>query len=469
MNVVLVILDSLRRDHVGCYGNDWIRTPALDALATESTRFTGFYPEALPTLQARRAIHTGNRVFPFTGHQSHKGDTVTAPGWGPIGEEQVSLAEIMGHAGYRTGLVTDVYHQMKPSMNFHRGFNQFNWIRGQEGDKYRSTRLPSADLVESFLHPSYDPAAMAYRRTRLRQYLANISDRRSEEDFFAPQVFREAMRFVEDNYPEDFLLVIDCFDPHEPWDPPAQYTELYDPGYSGREITWPPYGPVGGISEAELKHIRALYAGEVTMTDKWLGLFIDRLRDVNVLDDTLLIVMSDHGHTLGEHGVLGKIPRYQYPDLVDVILLVRRPGAEGGGQVVPGFCYDHDILPTILNFAGVEAPLPVDGRDLMPLILGEDPGRPHITGGYVDYVRYQDNAHHYIARNDGADASLYHLAADPGMQNNIAAANPELVADLHEKIRVDAGGSFPAISDEDLRVAGPWHELNRPPYGVEPR
>ncbi len=171
-----------------------------------------------------------NRVFPFTGHRAVKGDTVAAPGWGPVSEEQVTLAEIMTHAGYRTGLVTDVYHQMKPSMNFHRGFSQFNWIRSQEGDKYRSSRLISPESVEPFLHPSYPPDAIAYRRTRLKQYLASISDRRSEEDFFAPQVFREGMRFVEDNYPEDFFFVIDCFDPHEPWDPPAQYIELYDPG-----------------------------------------------------------------------------------------------------------------------------------------------------------------------------------------------------------------------------------------------
>ena len=108
-----------------------------------------------------------------------KGDTVAAPGWGPVSEEQVTLAEIMTHAGYRTGLVTDVYHQMKPSTNFHRGFSQFNWIRGQEGDKYRSSCLISPESVGPFLHPSYPPDAMAYRRTRLKQYLASINNRHS--------------------------------------------------------------------------------------------------------------------------------------------------------------------------------------------------------------------------------------------------------------------------------------------------
>ena len=133
MNFVLVIIDTLRRDHVGCYGNDWISTPSLDALAAESVRFTNVYPEALPTLQVRQSVYTGNRLFPFNAHVAKKGDFVKWPGWHPVDEQQVTLAEIMAHAGYRTGLVTDTYHQFKPSMNFHRGFQQFIWIRGQEG------------------------------------------------------------------------------------------------------------------------------------------------------------------------------------------------------------------------------------------------------------------------------------------------------------------------------------------------
>lgn len=72
MNVVLVIIDTLRQDHVGCYGNKWIKTPYLDSLAKESVVFTQAYPESLPTLQVRRALHTGCRVFPFKYHNDHK-------------------------------------------------------------------------------------------------------------------------------------------------------------------------------------------------------------------------------------------------------------------------------------------------------------------------------------------------------------------------------------------------------------
>jgi hypothetical protein len=147
VNLILVILDSLRRDHVGCYGNDWIKTPALDALATESIRLTNAYPESLPTIQARQSIYTGNRLFPFRDHQSRKGDFVRWPGWQPVRETEITMAEIMAHAGYRSGLVTDVYHQFKPSMNFHRGFQQFAFVRGQEGDAYASSaRTEGVDI-----------------------------------------------------------------------------------------------------------------------------------------------------------------------------------------------------------------------------------------------------------------------------------------------------------------------------------
>jgi arylsulfatase A-like enzyme len=138
MNCVLIIVDSWRQDHCGCHGSDWIHTPNLDAFAAESLLFTRAYPESLPTLPVRRALHTGTRVYPFHGHSSQKGDFVGAPGWGPIDENLDTVAELLNAHGYRTAFITDTYHQFKPSKNFHRGFDEWRWIRGQEHDRYRS-------------------------------------------------------------------------------------------------------------------------------------------------------------------------------------------------------------------------------------------------------------------------------------------------------------------------------------------
>ncbi len=106
MNVVLVNLDSLRRDHVGAYGNGWIETPNLDALAGESLRFTRPYPESIPTINARRAIYTGVRTWPFRDWEPQRGETFYPAGWQRMPEDQTSLAETLAENGYETALIT---------------------------------------------------------------------------------------------------------------------------------------------------------------------------------------------------------------------------------------------------------------------------------------------------------------------------------------------------------------------------
>src|SRR3712207_5526244 len=135
-NVILVILDSLRKDHVGAYGSEQIKTPNLDALSKEGLRFTRAYPDAMPTIPARRAIHTGMRTFP-----------VNAPDWGwrPIPAGQATLAEILKDKGYATFLVTDTCHQWKHSMNFGRGFDVYRRIRGQVSDPYKDSSVISKE------------------------------------------------------------------------------------------------------------------------------------------------------------------------------------------------------------------------------------------------------------------------------------------------------------------------------------
>jgi hypothetical protein len=154
-NVVLVIIDSSRKDHVGAYGNDWIKTPNLDALAKESLRFTRPYPESALTICARRAIHTGTRTWPFKGWYVPQGETLALQGWQPIPNDQTMLAEMMRAAGYGTYFVTDNLHQYKPSYNFHRGFDFFDFFRGQTTDKFRLLwTCPPEDIQRTLISRS---------------------------------------------------------------------------------------------------------------------------------------------------------------------------------------------------------------------------------------------------------------------------------------------------------------------------
>ena len=193
MNVILVVLDSLRKDHVGAYGNDWIQTPNLDALAKESLKFTRAYPESIPTIPARRAIHTGLRTWPFRNWIPQKGETFFPAGWQRIPEDQTTLSETLKPEGYNTALITDTQHMFKASMNFQRGFDIFDYIRGQERDRYRSPLRISEDVVDRYTVDGNDDNM----RAKVRQHLANTTYRKGEKDWFAPQVFTRAMDYLE--------------------------------------------------------------------------------------------------------------------------------------------------------------------------------------------------------------------------------------------------------------------------------
>ncbi len=431
VNVVVVIVDSLRRDHVGAYGNDWIKTPNLDALAGESLRFTKAHPDAMPTLPARRAIHTGMRTYPV------KPPTY---GWRSIPEGQATLAEILKAKGYSTFLVTDTYHQWKPSMNFGRGFDVFRKIRGQQGDPYKD---PSV-ISEEEMRQRY---LVLGKGTNLRQHLANTRGRKSEEDWFAPKVFINAMDALEKaRRSEPFFLVVDCYDPHEPWDPPEEYVTMYDDEpYDLKEPFSVIYGPSNYLLPRELERMKARYSGELTMMDRWLGRFLDKMEELNLFENTLLILLADHGVAHGEHSFTGKPDNVLWPEVTDIPFFIRHPGGKGAGQTSDYYASTHDVTPTIVNFLGIEPQQPLDGQDLSAALDGgELEPRNYFTLGYNDHVWARDERYVMFSLNDGSDAKLYDIQADPEQRGDIAADEPNIVKRMFEGyVLRDAGGPLP--------------------------
>ena len=439
MNVVLVILDSLRKDHVGAYGNDGVETPSLDALAAGSLRFTRAYPESIPTLPARRAIHTGLRTWPFRNWDPPEGEAFMPAGWQHIPEDQTTLSEILLlEQDFNTALLSDTHHLFKASMNFQRGFRLFDWVRGQERDRYRPTMKISQERVDQMVIPGNSESMV----DKVRQYLANTQDRETEEDWFAPRVFSLASEFVRAaDGGQPFFLVVDCFDPHEPWDPPGRYVSRYD----GPEPTVPEYSDAGWIGERELERMRELYAGEVAMTDRWLGRFLDTLDSSDFAQETLLVVLSDHGVALGEHDATGKPFWALYPEITDIPFFVRHPEGKGAGETSDFYASTHDVAPTILGFLGVDPEQPMDGQDLSVLFDGGQPQeRNHFTLGYDEYVWARDDRYVMVSSNDGADAKLYDLTNDPNMNEDVAGANQDVVQRMFDEyVLKDAGGPLP--------------------------
>ena len=438
MNVIWIVADTLRRDHLGAYGNPTIRTPALDALAAKSVRFDRHYAAGFPTMPARADFFTGRWTMSFMK-------------WEPLSAGVVTLAQILSRAGFHTAGVADTPFFIRHDMNYDRGFQSFVFVSGQEGSNTR--------LYADYHHESRDVHHA----------------RRYESDLNAPRTITRAMEWLELHYREDFFLYIDTWDPHEPWDAPAYYTEPFWPGFDGEEIQ-PPYGfwqNYPDLSEARVKKAHASYCGEVGMVDTWIGYLLRRVENMGLLEDTAIIFTSDHGFYFGEHGgwfgklALGLKPdgtRYRlgdrdaawdfsplYEELVAAPLLVCAPGIAPADY--RGVTSAVDLMPTVLDCMGQPAPDWVEGRSLLP--AARDPslaGREFVVSGIPfanpgDSVRSVDDTNRTLMTGlettvttdewsliysvEAGRSELYYLPTDPGQARNLIAERPEVARELH--------------------------------------
>ena len=418
MNLVCIVSDTFRWDYLGCYGNEWIETPNLDALAKQSALFEDAFAEGLPTLPARRVIMTGRRIIPFEHHPQHS-DKVGVPGWHPLFYEDVTMSEALLAQGYATCLVTDVYHMMKPGKNFHRGFEYWYWVRGVEDDRFNWRDLERVKdvwpRVGYWGHGPQDP------RHWLVQHMNGRVQWKSDADSLVGRVMGRASQFVEEyhfDYP--FMLYVDCFDPHEPWDPPEEFGEKYCADFDPYKSAFPP-SRCDNMSEADLQLVRAGYAGECTLVDKWIGRLLDTLADRDLMDDTVIVFTSDHGCMMGEQGELHKGGDRLRNQVTQVPLLVRHPAGEGAGERVSGFVQHQDILPTAFDIMGIEPPERANGESLWPLVTeGRSSAREQIISAFGWHASVRNSRWNYIAPyteppgNRGADrVELYDLQNDP--------------------------------------------------------
>jgi arylsulfatase A-like enzyme len=277
-NVVLFVVDTLRADAV--YEN-WVRTPNIDALRRRGLSFTNVYPEAMPTVPARNSIFAGRRMFPFRDWHEWQG-LIGSPGWEPLTHVDASLTGAFRRGGYYTAYVTD-----NPFFGFAAPFGAVrgsvhSFIRtgGQIGGSRPVSSVPK-EVLNHWLHHSIDPE----KRKRIGLYLANSRVWESPDNSYAARVFKNAIEElnVAAAHRAPFFMVVDTYEPHEPWTPPKRFLDMYgDPSYHDREPAMPMYARTDswlGRREQHrvLRRLRDLYAAEVTMTDFWLGNFLNRL------------------------------------------------------------------------------------------------------------------------------------------------------------------------------------------------
>jgi len=427
-NFILIIIDSLRQDHVSFYNNGRpvfegvpaCQTPNIDRFARRSIVFTNAYPSGLPTIPVRTELWTGQFTLP---HRP----------WRPLLSYplDITVPEILAREGFVNGLVTDTYHLFKPGMNFHRGFHAFRWIRGQEYDAYRSS--PPKRRVEDYVNQNYTER---FKRLVAR-FLANTDDFKSEEDYFPARVFGEAAKWLEENRVYDrVFLVVDSFDPHEPWDPPPRFDRYTDPNYSGPRLIL----PMGGFaeewaSEEEIRYIRGLYAGEVSFVDYWFGYFMERLEELGYMEDSLIILTADHGHPLADHGKFLKGTDRMYSELLKVPFIVYYPGCEH--RVTDALIQFPDVLPTVLEILGLGGNAKtMQGRSFTKLLTGEaDEHRDAVIMGYHEAEErcIRDKEWSFIHRPDDQPDELYNLKEDPRETCNLIDEYSDIATRLASK------------------------------------
>ncbi|MCJ7681842.1 MAG: sulfatase, partial [Candidatus Aminicenantes bacterium] len=327
-NVVLISIDTLRPDHLGCYGYDAETSPTIDRLAVEGVRFENVFSSTTWTLPAHVSLLTG---MPDGVHG------VTSEAY-LLDENRDTLAEIMRRTGRLTlGVFTGPY--LLPFWGFHQGFDTYD-----DATRYDKT-LEGAEVISAAERGRTTPDALDRVETRLA-----------------------------DNSGRPFFLFLHLFDAHPDFDPPPPYDTQFDPGYSG---------PVTGIDimnnpsvhaampEKDRRHLLALYDGEIRfINDTGLDRLLDILEARQCLENTLIVLTSDHGEEFFEHGVFGHRQNL-YDTTLRIPLIVWAPGLVPSGVTVKTPVRIYDILPTILEVTGVSRPAGVLGRSLVPLFSGE--------------------------------------------------------------------------------------------------
>ena len=422
MKVVFVVIDTLRADHLGCYGYRRPTSPRLDALARESVLFERTYASDVPTQPSYTAIFTGQRGI-RTGVVSHS----TAE---DLPDSTPYLSEIMAQNGHETAGVSTLFFMKK---YFARGFH-------------------------TYMNP------VAHERHRIQQVTA-------------AEINRHAVPWLRAHAERDFFLFLHYWDPHSIYRAPeARYRRMFyrrgdptDPKNKSlaaldKQLVGPfVRGHLDAVREGltDAEYMIAQYDGEIRYVDTRFGEVLDLLDELGIADDTLLIVTSDHGESMTEHEhFFDHVSVYE--QVVRVPLLVRWPRRLAGGRRVGALVQNIDLAPTILEAARIEKPQALQGRSLLPLCRGEtEMGYPFVVSnqGLWQAKRMLSDGRWKVIRaiDNGfwpAPAlELYDLDEDPGEMRNLAEQMPAQAAELELRLRRWEDAQLRGGVDPLLRIA----------------
>lgn len=394
MKAILIMYDSLNRRYLEPYGGEklGVKTPNFKRLAEKSLCFDRCYAGSLPCMPARRELHTGRYNF------LHRG-------WGPMEPFDDSMPEILKNNNVYTHIITDHYHYWEDGgATYHNRYSSWEGVRGQEGDAWKSMIKPP-ELPDNVV---LDKKDMRYHR-KLQDF-KNRSYQKLEEQMPMPLTFAKGEAFIRENADADsWFLQLETFDPHEPFFSSQHFLDMYDIHENDEYFDW----PSGRVSESDekIKQARLRSAALHSMCDEYLGKILDLMDEYSMWDDTMLIVCTDHGFMMGEHGWWAKNLQPCYDEIVHTPLFVYDPRTKIQAERRNSLVATIDIAPTLLDFFGLQPTQHMNGVPLKPVIekdekihdgvlFGSFGGQVCVTDGRYVHMRYgkpdgNDNLYEY--------------------------------------------------------------------------
>lgn len=373
MKTILLMFDSLNREMLNPYGCTWTKTPNFQRLAQRSVCFTNSYAGSLPCMPARRELHTGRYNFL---HRS----------WGPLEPWDDSMPELLKNNDILSHLVSDHTHYWEDGgATYHTRYSSWDFIRGQEGDPWKV--LP--ELIRKDGKPQNKDGE--YFPITGKMHCQDAVNRRfcnTEETMPIARTFESGLEFIQNNHEQDrWFLQLESFDPHEPFHSTQNYKALYPHAYEGPSYDWPPYHQVTEAPETA-NHLKLEYASLLSMCDAYLGKLLDLMDQYALWNDTMLIVNTDHGYLLGEHGWWSKGCMPWYDELVHTPLFIHDPRFHHDGELRDQIVQTIDIPATILEFFGIKLPDDMQGKPLCTVINDNKANRDYalfgVHGGHVN-------------------------------------------------------------------------------------
>ena len=418
-NVIYIMADDLGYGDLGSYGQEKIKTPHLDRMAREGTRFTQFYSGHTVCAPSRYALFTGRH----TGHTLVRGNLGIEPrGDVPLQPEDTTLAEVFKAADYQAGLFG-------------------KWALGLKG----TTGAPHRQGFDAFLGYEDQSEAHHYYVDRLQgiEHSVTVNVDVDTTQYTHDLLAEAALNFIGEHEAEPFFLYLPFTIPHKDLIVPKEALDPYL-DEQGNSLFQEPDEPVEGNP-----HPNATYAAMVSRLDRDVGRILKRLEALGLAENTIVFFTSDNGpHEEGGHdpevtnsnGPLRGIKRDLYEGGVRVPMIAWGPGTVPAGRVSDHVWAAWDVLPTLAELIGPEAPSGIDGLSMASAVTGrgEPPEHEYLYwefhgGTPVEAVR----AGRWKALRKPmltGEIELYDLETDPGEQNNVADQHPRVVRRMHRML-----------------------------------